>query len=278
MLAALVVEGLGKGKQPRPDLVVHDLTQDDEETTISISSTEEKEGMPVRVEVHHGGGVGGQTNHGGPVQGSSRCYDPLRTMQRPMRYTISPAPDNFDRNVGHHYVPFKILTLSGHGVANTKWVQIRVGINPTVEGCMQKGSLVYLGDVHAAPDFDHGNVPEYPHEQRCHFLSDYARRHEVDDALERIGDKSLIAEVVRFHRTMDAIERLQKEIQEWEDQLYCIGNNNHKCVRRLERAHTLAWVFEEEEITNGLQLITPWVVEHGHQEKEHQDRERGHSG
>ena len=84
---------------------------------------------------------------------------------------------------------------------------------------MQKGGPVYLGDVHAAPDFDHGDTPQYEHEQRRHLLSDYAQRHEVDDALERIGDKSLIAEVARFWGTMDVLECLQREIREREEQL-----------------------------------------------------------
>ena len=77
--------------------------------------------------------------------------------------TVSPPPSRFDRNVGHNYVPFKIPTLSGHGVANAKWVCMRMGTNPTVEGCMQKGGPVYLGDVHTAPDFDHGDAPDYSH-------------------------------------------------------------------------------------------------------------------
>ena len=129
-----------------------------------------------------------------------------------------------------------------------------MGVNPMVEGCMQKGGPVYLGDVHAAPDFDHGEVPQYTHEQCRHLLSNYTRCHEVDDALKRIGDKSLIAEVAQFQGTMDALERLQQEIREWEDQLYCVGNDNCKCVHRLERAHMLQRVFEEEEIANGLRL------------------------
>ena len=138
---------------------------------------------------------------------------------------------------------------------------------------MQKGSPVYLGEVHAAPDFDHSGTPQYEHEQRHHLLSNYAQRHEVDEALERIGDKSLIAEVARYRGTMDALERLQGEIREREEQLYCVGNENRKCVRRLEWAQVLARVFEEEEVANGLRLITPWVVE-----RRRQDVERGRSG
>ena len=194
-LATMVVEGFTRpDKQPRPDLVVHDLMQDDEETTISLTTAKEDEGMPVGVEVCDGGRMGGMADRGGVPQ-DRLWYDPLRPTQRPTHNTISPPPGGFDRNVGHNYVPHKIPTLSGHGVANTKWVRVRMGVNPTVEGCMQKGSPVYLGEVHTAPDFNHGEAPEYSHEQRCHLLSSYTRRHKVDNALKCMGDKSLIAKV-----------------------------------------------------------------------------------
>ena len=278
-LASVVVEGFAQpGEQSRPDLVIHNLTQDDEETEVSLTTAKESEGTPVWVEVRDGRRMGGVADHGRQVQEGRRRYDPLRPTQCPTCDAVSPPPGGFDRNIGHNYIPFKIPTLSGHGVTPVKWVRVRMGVNPTVEGCMQKGGPVYLDDVHAAPDFDHGDVPQYTHEQRRHLLSNYSRRHEVDDALERIGDKSLIAEVVRFRGTMDTLERLQQEIREQEDQLYCVGNDNCKCVRRLERAHVLQRVFEEEETANGLRLVTPWVVECQRQEKERQDRERGRSG
>ena len=201
-LAAAVVEGLagqpGPDEQPRPDLVVHDLTQDDKETVVSITTAEEGEDAPVGMEVHNRRRMGNAADGGRRVQEGSRWYDPLGSTQRQARSPLSPPPGGFDCNVGHNYVPFKIPTLSGHGVANAKWVCVRMGVNPTVEGCMQKGSPVYLGDIHAAPDFDHGDTPQYTHEQRRHLLSDYTQRHEVDDVLEHIGNKSLLAEVAHF--------------------------------------------------------------------------------
>jgi hypothetical protein len=42
--------------------------------------------------------------------------------------------------------------------------------------------------------------------QLRHFCSNYSRHHEVDNALERIGDKSLIAEVSHFCGTMDTMD------------------------------------------------------------------------
>ena len=132
---------------------------------------------------------------------------------------------------------------------------------------------MYLGEVHATPNFDHREVPQYAHEQHHHLLSDYSQRHKVDDALKHIGDKSLIAEVAQFCGTMDTLDRLQREIQEHEAQLYCVRNDNHKCMHCLEQAHVLERVFEEEEVANGLRLITLWVVE-----RRRQELERGRSG
>jgi hypothetical protein len=146
-----------------------------------------------------------------------------------------------------------------------------MGVNPTANGCMYRGGVVHSGEVHTAAEHDRGDTPDYTHKQLCHFHSDYSCRHKVDDALERIGDKSLLAEVSRFRRTLDAMERLNKEICECEEEMYSSGNDNHKCVHCLEWAHALIRVFEEEEIANGLRVITPWVVEH-HRE------EHGHSG
>jgi hypothetical protein len=139
-----------------------------------------------------------------------------------------------------------------------------MGVNPTVWGCLYKGGVVYQGDVHAAPDRDHGPTPEYTNKQLLRICSDYRLHHEVDEALEQIGDKSLIAEVARFRGMMDGIQQIQKEICEKEDKLYCLANTNRKSVGRLAEAHTLTRIAEEEMISNGLMIITPWVMEHGH--------------
>ena len=56
----MVVEGLNRPEgQSQPDLVIHNLTQDDKETAVSLTTAEEGEGTPVRVEVRDGGRVGG---------------------------------------------------------------------------------------------------------------------------------------------------------------------------------------------------------------------------
>jgi hypothetical protein len=112
-----------------------------------------------------------------------------------MRRSLSPTPDGFVRNCGQNYVPLRIPTTNGRGVATAKWVKVRMGVNPVVWGRMYKGGVVYQGDVHAAPDHDHGPTPDYTNEQLLRLHSNYRLHHEVDEALVQIGDQSLIAEV-----------------------------------------------------------------------------------
>jgi hypothetical protein len=140
---------------------------------------------------------------------------------------------------------------------------MRLGVNPTAWGCMYKGGVVYQGDVHAAPDHDHGPTPDYTNEQLLRLRSDYHLHHEVDEALVQIGDQSLTAEVAWYWSTMDGIQRIQKEIRDKEDELYCLANMNCKSVGRLAEAHALVCIAEEEMISNGLMIITLWVMERG---------------
>jgi hypothetical protein len=207
--------------------------------------------------------MGGEADARGRVQAHrSRMYAP-GTPQRATRHSLSPTPDGFICNRGQNYVPLRIPTTNGRGVITAKWVKVHMGMNPVVWGCMYKGGVVYQGDVHAAPDHDHGPTPDYTNEQLLRLHSDYCLWHEVDEALVQIGDQSLAAEVARYCTTMDGIQRIQKEIREKEDELYCLANTNRKSVGRLAVAHALARIAEEEMITNGLMVITPWVMERG---------------
>jgi hypothetical protein len=216
-----------------PPRINVDEEKDDKETPVSPTKTANNKSRSV--EVHVGRGMEGETNHGGRVQAHCRRMYTPGTPQCPTCRSLSPTPDGFVCNQGLNYVPFHIPTTNGRETTPAKYVMVRMGINPTVAGCMYKGGVVYQGDVHAAPSHDHGDhTPDYTHEQLRHFCSDYVRRDEVDEALEHIGDKSLLAEVSRFCGTVDTMKRLQDKIREREDKLYCRGNDNHKCVHCLE--------------------------------------------
>jgi hypothetical protein len=244
-----------------PPCINVDKEEDDEETPVSPTETTNNEARPV--EVHVSRRMEGETNHGGRVQAHRRRMYAPGTPQCQARCSLSPTPEGFVHNQGLNYVPFHIPTTNGRSVTPAKWVKVHMGVNPMVWGCLYKGGVVYQGDVHATPDCDHGPTPEYTNEQLLCIHSDYRLRHEVDEALEQIGDKSLIAEVARFWGTMDGIQWIQKEIHEKEDELYCLANTNRKSVGRLAEAHALTRIAEEEMISNRLMIITPLVMERG---------------
>jgi hypothetical protein len=244
-----------------PPRINIDEEEDYKEAKVSLAEASDKENQPV--EVHVSRGMGGEANVGGGVQAHRRRMYAPGTPQRATRHSLSPTPDGFVRNHRQNYVPLRIPTTNRRGVAVTKWVKVCMGVNPTAWGCMYKGGVVYQGDIHAAPDHDHGPTPDYTNEQLLHICSDYRLRHEVDKALVQISDQLLTAEVARYRSTMDGIQRIQREIRNKEDKLYCLANTNHKSVGRLAEAHALTCIAEEEMISNGLMIITPWVMEHG---------------
>jgi hypothetical protein len=219
-----------------PPRINVDKEEDDEEAAVSLAETANKENRPVEVRV--GQGMGRETDGGGVQAHRRRMYTP-GTPQHPTRCSLSPTPDGFVHNQGQNYIPFRIPTTNGRGVVTAKWVKVRMGVNPTAWGCMYKGGVVYQGDVHAAPDCDHGPTSDYTNEQLLRLCSEYRLCHEVDKALEQIGDKSLLAEVARYQGTMDGMQRIQKEIRDKEDKLYCLANTNRKSVGRLAEAHAL---------------------------------------
>jgi hypothetical protein len=122
--------------------------EDHKEAMVSPDETSDKENQLVEVCV--GRGMGGEADEGGGVQAHRRRMYTPGTPQRATRRSLSPTPDGFIRNPGQNYVPLRIPTTNGRGVAIAKWVKVRMGVNPVAWGCMYKGEVVYQGSVAVA--------------------------------------------------------------------------------------------------------------------------------
>jgi hypothetical protein len=86
-----------------PPRINVDEEEDNEEATVSLSKTTNKENWPVEVRV--GRGMGGEADEGGGVQAHCRrMYTPV-TPQHVTHRSLSPTPDGFVRNRGQNYVP-----------------------------------------------------------------------------------------------------------------------------------------------------------------------------
>jgi hypothetical protein len=131
-----------KGKRPIKGYVIDCLMEDGEET--KVPATNKEEAPPLEwVEVHDHGGVGTKADSRGGVQHHSHWTDASWTVQHAMRCPLSPTPSDFDLNQGHHYIPFQVPTTNGRGVMNAKYVHVRMGVNPTADGCMYRGGVMH---------------------------------------------------------------------------------------------------------------------------------------
>jgi hypothetical protein len=94
--------------------------EDDEEAQVSSTETANQEDWLVEVRVGQGGGA--ETNRGGGVQAYHRRMYAPGTPQCLARRSLSPTPKGFIRNRRLNYIPFRIPTANGRGVAPAKWV------------------------------------------------------------------------------------------------------------------------------------------------------------
>jgi hypothetical protein len=91
----------------------------------------------------------------------------------------------------------------------------------------------------------------------------YHDRITVEDALGRVGDRSLGAEVTRWNALKKKAKRIQDQIREREDQLFTLSVDQRACRSRLEEARVISRLQDEMRRDRRVYPLTPWLVEHG---------------
>ncbi|KAF8259011.1 hypothetical protein EI94DRAFT_1814142 [Lactarius quietus] len=144
-----------------------------------------------------------------------------------------------------------------------KYVRVRMLDNPEVFGTMGRYSPIYRADIHAEPCRDMGPTAEYSRDELQYFRTDFRGKHQVDEALARVGDISLQAEVRCYRASMEVVAELEAAIKKLEDDIYVHVDRAQHSATRLGRAHALRRVWDEHETDVGLTTVTNWVVERG---------------
>jgi hypothetical protein len=85
----------------------------------------------------------------------------------------------------------------------------------------------------------------------------------VDEALGELSDRSLIAEVNRYHRLERKHWSYQESITWLEDQLFTTDVERRMCVSRLEGARALVRIQGEMQRSTQVFRLSPWSVERG---------------
>ena len=151
-----------------------------------------EEVQPVRVEVAHGGDAQSQ-DPVGQDRGTGSWEDAEPLMTHNSAHPVSPIPLGFKLNVGPDFVPFNITDAHGHETP-AKYVKVQMGPNPNVVGCLMAKGPCYRSEIHGQCCFDKDKKPHYTEEQMM--LFNFVCAHMTDEALETVGDISLMAEAL----------------------------------------------------------------------------------
>ena len=108
-----------------------------------------------------------------------------------------------------------------------------------------------------------GPAAEYTREELQYLRADFRGRRQVDEALARLGDISLAAEVRRYRASQEVIKELEVAIKRLEDDIFVHVDRSRHSAKRLGRAHALLRIRDEHETDVGLTTVPNWVVERG---------------
>jgi hypothetical protein len=91
----------------------------------------------------------------------------------------------------------------------------------------------------------------------------YRDRNAVEDALGRVGDRSLGAKVTRWNALKRKVKHIQDQIREHKDQLFALSVDQRACRGWLEEAWVISRLQDEMHRDRQVYPLTPWLVERG---------------
>jgi hypothetical protein len=208
-----------------------------------------------------GEGQGGRSR---PVSNAGRSTNPQQAQgRRPARRPILPTPPGFEHNRGPAFIPFRIQENGRETPACYICAHLDAP-NPFVEGQLSLDGPTYHSEIHTQAIHD-VDIPPPPITadilQLLH--TDYMGHDHVDEALGEIGDRSLIAEVSRYHRLEHKHKSFQDSIMCIEDQLFTCDIERRMCISRLEGARAMVCIQGEMQRNQQAFQLSPWSVERG---------------
>ena len=138
-------------------------------------------------------------------------------------------------NHGPQYVPFHIVSWDGVTVP-AKYVKVKMTNDPYAYGMLNSSGEVYKGLIHAAPVLDITHVPCLGADDLTSLCFDYMDASRIDNALARVGDKSLCAEVHRFRHIKKRFAELDAQMKMLESEMWALQTRQRQCVSRLEKS------------------------------------------
>ena len=229
------------------------VVREDGEDPAALPPPYPAEGMGVRGGRRGRRGRGGQGRGTGPVPVIAiEMLQPLpppfntggrlRFQGASIQHPEPHPPIGYEYNRGTAYVPFNIPDHQGRETP-ARFIQVHMNdANPYVVGRMgTRGNDIYRGEIHAAPVHDVRHAPEPLTEPMLRLLRAQGPviQDSIDSALERIQDRSLTGEVLRFRRFGQRIDRQREAVRQAEQRLNNLLMDQNLCEYRLREAHAV---------------------------------------
>ena len=247
------------GRQPTPfapDLATFRLTredavvlvdqlslaiQQDDEDTDAVPPAYPAQGMAVRERCGRGQArVTGQSSDGAPRPPS---YNTARGEQRRGQALIL-IPEDFEINEGDQAIPFTITDQFGRPTP-ARYIQVHMTNNPYVIARLTANGPDYRGELHATPYNGLEPIDMLTDEAMRMLEPEFPAAEHVSDALHRIGDRTLWAEVIRFRARVAEIERIRIQREELQRWCYLVGLELGFSRHRLQDTRAVQRIIED---------------------------------
>ena len=189
--------------------------------------------------------------HQGRGAGPARAPHPRNTPRPPQ------LPDDFWANVPPCYIPFNIWH-NGQEVP-AKYVTIQMTNNPYALGTMGAGCPIFRQPAHVAPRITKEEVNTRENTTLRTLGHDYRGRDWVDDTLIRLWDDGLKAEVHRYRKLHEELNRKLEEVRLVNDRIADIYLELAPCQLHLLQAEAGDRIAGQ--CGEAIQLISPWTFE-----------------
>ena len=191
----------------------------------------------------HGRGqarVAGQSSDGAPRPPS---YNTARGEQHREPASIL-IPEDFEINEGDQAIPFTITDRFGRPTP-ARYIRVHMTSNPYVIARLTANGPDYWGELHAMPYNGAEEVEPLTDEAMRMLEPDFPAAEHVSNALRRMGDRSLWAEVIRYRAKVSEIDRIRVQREELQRRCYMVGLEMGLSRQRLQEARAVQRIIED---------------------------------
>ena len=184
--------------------------------------------------------VAGQPSDNAPRPPS---YNTARGKQR-----REPAPilvlEDFEINEGDQVIPFTITDRFGRPTP-ARYIRIHMTSNPYVVARLTANGPDYRGELHATPYNGAEEVEPLTDEATRMLEPDFLAAEHVINALRRMNDRTLWAEVIRYRAKVSEIDKIQVQQEDLQRRCYMVGLEMGLSRQRLQEARTVQRIIED---------------------------------